>query len=138
MIEHLDEFQELPYPWETLARWLRTGDLHFDAKVRRQGPTVLDPLVSYCVYHGPKIYTPYIVHNLYELIAFIAHPRHEIHWLEIVTRPHPKPKGFKIIPLPWEEVEIAEITATHGPEPIVVMLNANVYHTGQWGREWWP
>ena len=137
MIEHWDVFQELERPWETLGVWLRAIELAFDAKVRLHGPTVTDPQLSYCIYKGPDVTTPYIVHNLHELIAFIAHPRHGLSMIDIVTRDHPKPKGFKMIPLPWEEVKLAVIRTFKGPRPVVIFLNGETYHTGAEGRPWW-
>ena len=137
MIEHWDVFQELDHPWLTLENWLHAPELAFDAKVRLTGPTVTDPRFSYCVYKGPDVYTPYIVHSLYELIAFMAHPRHELSMIDITTRDHPKPKGFKMIPLPWGEVKLAVIRTFRGRRPLAIFLNGESYHTGTEGRPWW-
>lgn len=138
-ITHFDELQEALMPWSTLAVWLGEGpEMQFDAKVRRHGPSVLDPHVSYCVYHGPTTYTPYFILNLYELIAFCAHPRHGLAAITVTTRTHPWPQGFKMIPLPWDEVELAVVTTTRGQRhPLRITLDGMPYHTGIEGRPWW-
>ena len=137
MIEHWDEFQELERPWETLEEWLSAPTLAFDAKVRLTGTTITDPDRSYCIYKAAHVTTPYIIHNLYELIAFMAHPRHELSMLDIVTRDHPEPRGFKMIPLPWREVKLAVIRTFRGGRPLAIFLNGESYHTGTEGRPWW-
>ena len=139
VIEHWDEFQEFIEPYATahLESWLKADSLAFDAKVRFSGPTVMDVRKSYCIYKGPDVTTPYIVHNLYELIAFMAHPRHGLNMIDITTRDHPKPKGFKMIPLPWEEVKLAVIRTYKGNRPLAIFLNGESYHTGTEGRPWW-
>ena len=137
MIEHWDVFQELDHPWLTLENWLRAPELVFDAKVRLHGTTVTDPLRSYSVHKAAHITTPYLVHNLYEMIAFMAHPRHGLSMIDIVTRDHPQPKGFKMIPLPWSEVQIAVIRTYKGDRPLAIFLNGESYHTGTEGRAWW-
>ena len=137
MSEHLDQFQELQHPWEMLEEWLKEDTCVFDAKVRLTGPTVLDARMSYCIYKAADITTPYIVHNLYELIAFMAHPRHQLGVIIINTRQHPRPSGFKMIPLPWEEVKIAMVQAKRAPRPLHIYLDGQTYHTGTEGRPWW-
>lgn len=137
MIEHWDEFQECERPWETLDTWLRAHHLSFDAKVRFTGPTVLDPNLSYCIYKGPDVTTPYFVHNIWELIAYMAHPRHGLSMIDVNTRRHPLPKGFKMIPLPWDEVFLAIIHTFRGDRPLSVFLDGQSVHTGTEGRPWW-
>lgn len=137
MISHLDTFQELLNPYEVLEEWL-TQDVHFDAKVRLSGPTILDPMRSYCIYKGPHVTTPYFIHNVYELIAFMAHPRFGLGTLRIEARPHPLPVGFKMIPLPWEEVYLANMYAYHGVRPLILSLTiTDRLHQGAEGRAWW-
>ena len=137
MIEHWDVFQELSDPWPELEKWLQAPALAFDAKVRLHGPTIVDPWFSYCIYKGPDVTTPYIIHNLHQLIGFMAHPRHGLSMIDIVTRDHPKPKGFKMIPLPWSEVRLAVIRTYKGNRPLAIFLNGESYHTGTEGRPWW-
>ena len=139
MSDHWDVFQELHYPWLTLEQWLKDDMLNFDAKVRLQGPTVLDTQLSYCIYKSAHETTPYIVHNLYELIAFMAHPRFALTLIAVDYRAHPKPQGFKMIPLPWSEVYLAEIHTNRVGErkPLIIVVNGAPYHTGVEGRSWW-
>jgi hypothetical protein len=137
--EYWDVFQELEHPWETLEQWVQCEELAFDAKVRLHGPTVLDARFSYCIYKGPDVTTPYIVHNLYELIAFLAHPRHGLRRINVMYRLHPLPLGFKMLPLPWAEVYLATLYTWRGPRtPLVICVNGARWHTGAEGRSWWP
>lgn len=137
MSEHWDVFQECEHPWETLEEWLKDERVTFDAKVRISGPTILDARFSYCIYKAEDVTTPYIIHNLHELVAFMAHPRHQLGVINIETRLHPLPKGFKMIPLPWEEVRIATVYAAREPRPLLIWLNGLPYRTGVEGRPWW-
>lgn len=137
MSEHLDQFQELKHPWEMLEEWLKEDTCVFDAKVRLTGPTVLDARMSYCIYKAADITTPYIVHNLYEMVAFMAHPRHGLNFIDIAVSPHSLPKGFKMIPLHWDDVYIATVYTLRGPRPLVIEINGERVHTGTEGRPWW-
>lgn len=139
--EYWDVLQEQPDPWAVLNEWLRADPetLVFDAKVRRHGPSVLDPDRSYCVYKGPGIITPYFVLNLWELLAALAHPRYARQEIRVTTRPHPLPTGFKMLPLPWAEVELAVVVVTRGARAagLTITLNGAPVPTGAEGRPWW-
>jgi len=139
--KHYDEFQELEKPYERLAEWIAFPQAAFDAKVRLSGPTVLDKRLSYCIYVDAKTTTPYFIHNLYELLAFMAHPRHRLSQIQVLTHQHPYPKGFKMIPLPWEEVKIAEFRTMRWERPLArplaITVDGKNYHTGIEGRAWW-
>ena len=80
--------------------------IFFDLRVRLSGNTVLDTDCSFQYYHSSGKMIPYIVHNIYELLAFFHLDYLNLKKVSVYGYPFPG-KTSAFLPLPVSEAYVA-------------------------------
>ncbi|MCB1305587.1 MAG: methyltransferase domain-containing protein [Leptospiraceae bacterium] len=104
----------------------------FDLRVKFDGPTIVDPELSYFYYHKTGKRVPHIVQNLFELLNFLCIEEFSLKKISIYGYHPPFSSGF--VPMKKNEMMVAACLLEKYPIGETRMVTGAT--DAQWSRDW--